>query len=314
MGLSVAALMGCTPPLPDTTVDELDQLGTAAVGLIGTPELVQTVALSQAAENENLCKYLSGQPYQLGAPDPVPAVSALAREQGAAGRELQTYMESLIEATRGASVAQLEGAVSDLSGSFAELARASGTLTDASSALDVAVDYTGRVGESERQTRIRAIMFGATDTLLNLEALLRRDATQVIGESTTAVQRWERASKCVLRQTRARAGAIAIFDQYDATGAGLARQLNAIQKAPDTVDLLIQAHLEATDPDLTFEEGLRGFVDILKEDDDLRETLKDVAGDLFGDDSPLNAPPVSRSATPALAIKAPPSPDRSARP
>jgi len=265
----------CAQPLSQETTDELDALATSAASVVGLPAELQTAALTEARRNQALCRYLSGGGYQLGVDIAPVAISNLAAEQSKAGKALKSYVTALIDATRGASLADLEKAQADFSGAAGSFFEAAGFSSGSGELFDAALSLASRVGESQRQKRIRTIMREAIDPLFILEALLRRDAARTISETESAVSKWSSSARCVLTNSSRSSNAIEIFDTYNERSTVFQRQLKSVRGAPDAVEKLRVSHILAVTNPESFESAIQEAVEVLQDLDALVAAIRE---------------------------------------
>ena len=271
--LAICALVaGCTPPLSQDTADEFSSLATAAASFVGAPAELQKAALTDAGKNRRMCSYLSGGSYDLGANASITRVSRLALQQAGAGRQLKTYVESLVEASRGGSVEKLEEAKSGFAGGLSELLTAAG-VSEAAAAGPL-VELVVKAGEGRRQARIREIMKDAIEPLFILRDLLNQDVTQVASETEAAVRKWDASAKCVLRHSRRGADPIGTFEAYDTRRSEYEKLLAAVSNAPKAVENLYIAHLLAVQNPDDFQSSIDDIVFVLQQIDGIKSAFE----------------------------------------
>lgn len=265
----IVLLGACARPLSDEAADDLSALAGSAASMVGAPAEIQAELGREAAENRALCRYLSTGAVDLGAPPARPAVSALAREQAAAGRALDAYVAALVEASRGESLQGLRDAQARFGGAVSTFASAAGSGT-AGGLAAAGLEVAQQRGEARRQREIREIMRQAIDPLFLLEALLKRDVGAVAAQTDRAVAAWEREARCLLRASRSRAEAPEVFEDLTRRRQEIGRQVAAVRTAPEAVETLRVAHILAvTEPD-GFRQSIATVVEVLSEMDALR--------------------------------------------
>lgn len=267
-------LTACAQPLTEETAENFGLLASTAASFVGAPAELQWAALSGARENDRLCRYLTGQAYELGASNEKVQISALAAEQEGAGKALKSYVEALVEASRGGSLEALEKAKAGFNEG------ATSVLTEAKvSGTDVAAVLAGtslilRAGESRRQARIREIMWDTVDTLAALEIVLRDDLSRVTRETRQAVTSWDRSVTCIMKKSRNKDSAIEIFGTYDGQRREMNKLLAAVENAPAAVQKLRFSHMVAAKEPAAFEEAIQTAAEALAELDAIRDALK----------------------------------------
>jgi hypothetical protein len=157
------------------------------------------------------------------------------------------YAAALIEATEGASVAELDAAAEGFKARAVEVAGGGAILTPLA---DLIEDAALSVGEARRQARIREIMLDVQPSLFQLERRLVSDAPSVVAENRSFIGAWERAARCVLTRIKSEPStAISYFDEIRAARAEISRDIALAEKAPDAIEALSEAHfLIATQP------------------------------------------------------------------
>lgn len=258
-------LVGCEVPLPDETSKELGELSQFAASALGAPAQVQRTAQAQAQENQKLCRYLSGGSFPLGqAPNRI-EVSMLASAQEETGQLLLAYLEALNEASRGETIAELTDAREGLITSISAFETQATGETRISPVVEAVGTLISRAGESRRQIRIRSIMDETSDAMDVLSFLVERDVAEAIGETEEAIDVWDRSARCLLRVTRSRPNAIEVLQMLDAQRREFNGQLVVIQRGPQTMIRLAEAHLLASDAEIEFEQALSVVTSIINE-------------------------------------------------
>ena len=258
-------LGACTQPLSDQTAQEFDALASAAASVAGTPDRLQRELFIETRENRNLCNYLRGLDFQLGLSNASSPVTTLATEQASAGKALTGYIEALVEASRGKSIADLESARTGFTTALGEFATAAGIETRFSDVAGQAFALVERVGESSRQKRIRGIMRDAIDPLFLLEDLLKRDVAQIGVETEQFARRWDNSARCVLTASRRLPDAEERLTSLSTRRTEIDADLQLIRSGPEAVRRLRIAHVLAVTTDEPIEEAFAVFVEILQE-------------------------------------------------
>ena len=272
--LIAACLSACTPPLSEETANEFSTLSASAASVVGAPAAIQTSVGREAAEYRDLCRYLAAGQFDLGnRSKPVPA-SALAKEQAKAGTALKSYVEALVEASRGGSIQALEAAQAGFVEEFQSFSGALGGERTAGIA-GPAFALIESAGESRRQRRILGIMESALDPLFTLENLLERDASQVTRETERVVASWDREANCVVRASRGKSNARETFEELTERREEIARELAVIKNAPSAVKGLRVAHLTALRTPESFEASIQTFVATLEQLDALNSAIQE---------------------------------------
>ncbi|MFS4437167.1 hypothetical protein ACMA5I_03025 [Paracoccaceae bacterium GXU_MW_L88] len=272
--LAFAFLIGCTQPISEDSSQQLDNVTRFAASALGAPANVQRTALSQASEYQRLCRYLSGAETQLGPVESRVEISSLALAQEQTGELLLAYLEALEDASRGESITELTQARQGFVVSVGEFEAAARGSAEISPVVDALGNLIFRAGESQRQARIRGIMYETTDTLEILSALVERDVAEAIQDSEAAMVVWDRSAGCILSAMRTRPGAIDLYERLDAQRREFATQIVIIKRGPATLNSLVDAHLLAGEETATFEQVLQQVTSVAEETNTLVEAVE----------------------------------------
>lgn len=266
-------MTACTQPLPDEDAEQFGVAATRATSVVGLPNQAQSRMWRETQENQRLCTHLRGGAIDLDQVDGKPPVTDLARQQAEAGAALSAYAKALADAMNGGSVAELAAAQEQFDTAFGAFATATGTAANDQAAIGSAFELVRRIGEGDRQRRIRQIMRDAIDPLFLLQDLLEQDVSQVVGETERFLADWDRAAECVLRASRQRSEGPAMLAELTATRAELAGQMRLIRQAPEPVDALKRLHVEVVTDTKSLAEALPELVGLLTIVDELTTQL-----------------------------------------
>ncbi|WP_299301364.1 hypothetical protein [uncultured Litoreibacter sp.] len=273
LAVFMVLLGACTDPLSQETGEEFQSLANAAASFVGAPGELQRKALRGAREHQNVCNYLNGRPYALGEDRTKINVSKLAAEQEAAGKALKSYVEALVDASRGGSISKLDEAKEKFQSGAGDLLKVANVSSLKAGVISAGVALAVRAGESRRQQKIRDVMWSNVDTLARLEILLSDDLSRVTRETEAAVAAWDRATRCVLRANRSRSDAIPRLQDYDQQRLEMSKLLGAVRNAPAAVKKLRFAHLIAAKSPESFEDTIKDVVEVLQELDAIRDAV-----------------------------------------
>lgn len=270
----VLSVMGCAQPISDDAAQSLTELTEQASSALTAPMALQQASHSEAFFNTRLCAYLSGHSdYQLGRSSGEADISQAARDQAAVGRALQRYLSALLEASRGAGIAELraaqEGFVTAADGFLAQV----GARPETSEVVEGAITLANQIGEARRQAEIRQIMGDMIQPLADLERRMAADIAVVVRETETSLANWDRAVRCVLAANRPHGASIETFEAYDTRRSALARQLAAVVQGPEIIRELNRAHVRVVEENVPFPEAFDAFVTALERIDALIAAL-----------------------------------------
>lgn len=261
--LAAVTLSACTQPLSDEQTKALQTSADQIAASLSLSATLQQDAHEAAFVTSNLCQYLAGRGgYGVGALPPALDIGPTARDRLALSRSLKGYLSALIDASRGASLANLETARDDFVTQAAALTQ---TPTTVEPVLAATFGLLTRLAEGERQRAIRAIMDGVADDISTLPVLLAGDQAAVLADVEAQIDRNEQAARCVLQVRRSDPAAAEVFTTYDTEIRALRAQTALIKAAPGLVRRLRQTHIEIVDEAVSFADGLGQLVDVLED-------------------------------------------------
>lgn len=245
--LAAVCLAACTPPIGSDDLAGLGERTDAVSRALGSPARVQSRLISETAEYQRLCDYFSGRGITLENGPPSRRPTRTAQDMNHVAGVMGDYAAALIDATEGASVAELETAAEGFKTRAVEVAGGGAILTPLA---DLIENAALSVGESRRQERIREIMMDVQPSLFQLERRLVSDAPSVVAENRSFVGAWERAARCVLNRLKSEPStAISYFDRIRESRRDIMRDITLAEKAPDAIEALAEVHfLIATQP------------------------------------------------------------------
>lgn len=261
-GVAVIAIVGaCTAPIAETQLKSLTGAFGKAGGLVGKAHVLQARLIAETADNRNLCRYLSGSSYSLPPIKPGKKPSDLARAQAGVAVALGAYSKSLAAAADSKSGAELLAASKAVGAEATALGASLGADPAFGSLITGLVNLGTRLGESNRQARVRQIMSDVLPIIIELENFVVRDAPEIARQNQALAADWDKAVRCVLGQSRPDRGAAqARYDRVAAQRRDIAAELRLSAKAAAAVTALKDAHVLADDDEV----DLTLLIDVVK--------------------------------------------------
>jgi hypothetical protein len=263
LSLAVVSLTACTQPLTEGQAADLQTTTGQIEASLSLPATLQQDAYEAAFVTGNLCEYLAGnRAYGLGALPPALDIGPTANSRLSLARALKSYLNDLIDASRGDSLTQVQTSRD----AFVEQAAAlTGSPATVEPVLAATLGLLARIGEAQRQDAIRGIMDGVADDISTLPVVLAGDEIAVLADVEAQIGRYEQAARCVLNVQRTDAAAAEIFAAYDAEIRDLRAQAALIKAAPTLVRSLRQIHIDIVDEKVSFADGLSQLADVLED-------------------------------------------------
>ena len=272
VAVAAVTLSACTQPLSEGQATALQTSADQIAASLSLSATLQQDAHEAAFVTSNLCQYLEGRAdYRVGALPPALDIGQTARERLGLSRSLKGYLTALIDASRGASLANLEVARDDFVTQAAALTQ---TPTTVEPVLAAAFGLLTRFAEAERQRAIRAIMDGVADDISTLPVLLAGDQAAVLSDVEAQIARYEQVTRCVLHVRRSDPEAAEVFATYDTEIRALRAQTTLIKAAPGLVRRLRQTHIDIVDEKVPFADGLGQLADVLEDINSLSSSSK----------------------------------------